>query len=239
MIKIYIRAGSLASHTANEFVSVAPPVTRIPLLKVYHHTLVDHNHISLRSPAAAMEVPPRRSDRRAVRGEAAEYLAALIHETPVLDCPLPRRRHPDPHVRLFDLPSGAEHAARATGPRPRRDIDDAELAVRDGSGGRTRIAARRPLLCAAADRVPDGPILGRVAVSLSPMSSTKTDGASPTGIKSRQSEAGCGKPRWSIYLRARPNTQLPEQAVRCPFDIALTSTTFSGLTQWTLGSVPA
>ena len=40
-------------------------------------------------------------------------------------------------------------AARALGPR--RDIDDALFAIRERGGGRTRIAAERSLLCAAAD----------------------------------------------------------------------------------------
>src|ERR1700737_723282 len=30
-----------------------------------------------------------------------------------MDRPLPRRRHPDPHVLLFDLSSGSEYAAAA------------------------------------------------------------------------------------------------------------------------------
>src|SRR5215831_18364175 len=46
-------------------------------------------------------------------------------------------------------------AARA---QPRSDIDDASLAVREGGRGRVGFAAERPLLCLAADRLPDGPV---------------------------------------------------------------------------------
>jgi hypothetical protein len=63
-----------------------------------------------------------------------------------VDRPLPRRRHSYPHVGLIDLPSGSEHAPRSTSARPRRDSDDAVFAVREGSGGRARIAERN--LCA-------------------------------------------------------------------------------------------
>jgi len=64
--------------------------------------------------------------------DAAEYLAAHIHEAPVWIVPLPRRRHPDPHVRFVHLPSGAEHAARSASPRPWRDSDDAVPEFREG-----------------------------------------------------------------------------------------------------------
>ena len=90
--------------------------------------------------------------------DAAEYLAAHIHEGPGLDRPLPRRRHADPHIRLVNLSCGAEHAACSASARPWRDVDDAVLAIREGSGGRSRPAARRPRLCPAADRLSDGPV---------------------------------------------------------------------------------
>jgi len=38
---------------------------------------------------------------------------------------LPRRRHPDPHIRVVDLPNGSKYAARGASARPGRDIDDA------------------------------------------------------------------------------------------------------------------
>ena len=40
-------------------------------------------------------------------------------------------------------------------PWPRRDFDDAVLAIREGSGGRDGFAAELPLLCLAADRLPN------------------------------------------------------------------------------------
>ena len=64
----------------------------------------------------------------------------------------------DPHVGVVNLSCGAEHAARSASARPRRDIDDAVFAVCEGSGGRFQVAARRPLLCLTADRVPDGAV---------------------------------------------------------------------------------
>jgi nitroreductase len=90
--------------------------------------------------------------------DVAEYLAAHIHEAPGLDCSLPRRRHSDPHIRFIHLSRGAEHAARGKSARPRRDIDDAVFAVREGSGSGSGLAARRPFLCPAAYRLPDGPV---------------------------------------------------------------------------------
>ena len=90
--------------------------------------------------------------------DAAEYLAAHIHEAPVWIVPCPRRRHSDPHVRFVHLSCGSEYAPRSTSARPRRDSDDVVFAVREGSGGRSWIAARCPLLCLAADRLPDGAV---------------------------------------------------------------------------------
>jgi hypothetical protein len=58
--------------------------------------------------------------------EAAEYLAAHSRGSRP-DRPVPRRRHPDPHVRLFHLSCGAEHAAGGESARPRRDIEHAYL----------------------------------------------------------------------------------------------------------------
>jgi nitroreductase len=90
--------------------------------------------------------------------DAAEYLAAHIHEAPVWIVPCLEGGTPNPHLRFFDLPSGAEHAAGCTSARPRRDIDDAVFAVREGSGSGSGPAARFPLLCLAAYRLPDGPV---------------------------------------------------------------------------------
>jgi predicted transcriptional regulator len=40
-----------------------------------------------------------------------------------LDRPLPRRWHPDPHIGVFDLSCGSEHAAGGASARARRDIE--------------------------------------------------------------------------------------------------------------------
>ena len=65
--------------------------------------------------------------------DAAEYLAAHIHEAPVWIVPLPRRRHPDPHVRLVDLSRGSEHAVGGASARTRCNVDDAVPDLREGS----------------------------------------------------------------------------------------------------------
>ena len=47
---------------------------------------------------------------------------------------------------------------QSLGARPRCDSNDAVFAVRERGGGRTRLAVRCPLLCPAADRLPDGSV---------------------------------------------------------------------------------
>src|SRR5262249_61762506 len=74
---------------------------------------------------------------------------------------MPGRRDSDAHLGLVHLSSGSEHAARGARARPRSDIDDASLAVREGGPGRVGFAAERPLLCLVADRLPDGPVWTR------------------------------------------------------------------------------
>ena len=59
-----------------------------------------------------------------------------------------------------ERPRPARLAGRESA-RPGCDSHDAVLEVREGSGGRTRIAAERPLLRPAADRLPDGPVRSR------------------------------------------------------------------------------
>src|SRR6267378_8335341 len=82
----------------------------------------------------AGEPAPGMSRQRFLRLlDAAEYLAAHIHGVSRMDCPLPRRSHPDPHVRLVDPPSGSEYAAGGACARVRCDSDDAVLAAREGS----------------------------------------------------------------------------------------------------------
>src|SRR5215472_14624428 len=57
--------------------------------------------------------------------------------SPGVDRPLPRRRRPDTLVRVFDLPSGTEHAPGGASARARRDAYDAPFSIREGSGGCT------------------------------------------------------------------------------------------------------
>jgi hypothetical protein len=78
-----------------------------------------------------------------------------------LDRPVLGRRDTDPHVRLVHLPRSSEHAAGGTSARPRRDSDDASFAVREGSRGRSGLAAERPFVCLAANRLSDGPLWTR------------------------------------------------------------------------------
>jgi hypothetical protein len=78
--------------------------------------------------------------------------------SPGVDRSLPRRRYIDPNLRVVDLPSRSEHATASTSTRPRRDIDDVVLAVREGSGGRTRPATRHAFLCPDSDRLPYGTV---------------------------------------------------------------------------------
>src|SRR5438105_12185443 len=80
------------------------------------------------------EPAPGMSQERFVRLlDAAEYLAAHIHEAPVWIVPCLRRRHADPHVRFVDLSCGSKYAAGGESARSRRDIDDALFGVREGS----------------------------------------------------------------------------------------------------------
>jgi hypothetical protein len=54
--------------------------------------------------------------------------------------------------------SSRTSAPGATDPRPRRDADDVILAVREGSGGRSRLTAQRTFLRTAAGRLPHGTV---------------------------------------------------------------------------------
>jgi nitroreductase len=108
----------------------------------------------------AAEPAPGMSRERFLRLVDAAELAAHIHEAPVWIV-LFRRRRSDSHVGLVNLPSGSEYAAGGTSARPRRDIDDALLAIREGGGGRAWFTALRPLICPATDRLSDGPVRTR------------------------------------------------------------------------------
>src|SRR5712672_3555608 len=61
--------------------------------------------------------------------DAAEYLAAHIHEAPVWIVPCLEGATPDPHIRLVHLPSGSEHVAGGASARLGYDPDDAVFAV--------------------------------------------------------------------------------------------------------------
>jgi hypothetical protein len=86
--------------------------------------------------------------------DAAEYLANHTHEAPVWIVPCLEGGTSDPHVGVVHLSSGAEYAVGSTSARSGRDIDDAVLAVREGSGGRSRLAARRPFIRLLPDWLP-------------------------------------------------------------------------------------
>ena len=89
---------------------------------------------------------------------AAEYLANHIHEAPVWIVPCLEGGTPTRTSGSSIYPAVQNMLLAATSARPRRDSDDAVSAVREGSGGRSRIAARRPLVCLAADRLPHGTV---------------------------------------------------------------------------------
>jgi nitroreductase len=90
--------------------------------------------------------------------DAAEYLAAHIHEAPVWIVPCLEGGSPTRTSGLVHLSCGAEHAACSASARPRRDSDNALFAIRERSGGRTRFAARFPLVRPAPDRLPHGAV---------------------------------------------------------------------------------
>ena len=107
---------------------------------------------------AGEPAPGTSRERFARMLDAAQYLADHIHESPGVDCPVPRRGEPDPHLGLIDLSSDPEHAAGGASPRSRCDVDNALLELRERGRGRFRLAARRALLCAPANRLSNGPI---------------------------------------------------------------------------------
>jgi hypothetical protein len=85
--------------------------------------------------------------------DAAEYLAAHIHEAPVWIVPCLEGGTPTRTSGSSIYPAVQNMLLAA-----RCDSDDAVLAVRKGSRGRTRLAARCPLLCLTADRLPHGTV---------------------------------------------------------------------------------
>src|SRR5690348_8533638 len=71
---------------------------------------------------------------------------------------MPGGSKPVSHGRLLDLPRRAEHAAGGASPRVGCYIDNAVPDLREGGGGRSRLASRRAFIRAAADRLSDGPL---------------------------------------------------------------------------------
>jgi len=65
--------------------------------------------------------------------DAAEHLAAHIHEAPVWIVPCLQGGNPDPHRRFVDLSSCAEHVARCPRSRARRHSHGAVSEFRKGS----------------------------------------------------------------------------------------------------------
>jgi nitroreductase len=90
--------------------------------------------------------------------DAAEYLAAHIHEAPVwivpcLECATPTRTSGS---SIYPAVQNMLLAARALGLGA--TLTTLYLQFEKESGGRSRLAARCPLLCSAADRLPDGQV---------------------------------------------------------------------------------
>jgi hypothetical protein len=100
---------------------------------------------------------------------------------------------------------GTEYAAGGESARPRRDFDDTICSTRRKP--RPHLACRpactRMPCCRSATPWAG---LGQFAVFRWPMSSTRIDGAGLTGIKSRQSEPGCGEPpKYATCLSRQSN----------------------------------
>jgi hypothetical protein len=90
--------------------------------------------------------------------DAAESLAAHIHEAPVWIVPCLEGGTPTrtSGSSIYPAVQNMLLAARALGLGG--DTDNTVLTVREGGGGRARVAARRPLVCLAADRLSHGPV---------------------------------------------------------------------------------
>jgi hypothetical protein len=91
---------------------------------------------------------------------AAENLANHIHEAPVWIVPCLEGATPTrtSGSSIYPAVQNMLLAARALGLGATLTTLHALPEFREGSGGRTRIAARRPLVCLTADRLPDGPV---------------------------------------------------------------------------------
>jgi hypothetical protein len=134
--------------------------------------------------------------------DAAEYLAAHIHEAPVWIVPCLEGGTPTrtSGSSIYPAVQNMLLAARALGPGATLTTlylqfeKEAEAALGLPPGVHSMPCCQSATRWAVSDQS---------VVFRWPMSFTKIDGASLTGIKSRR-EVGCGAPRWPTYLRARP-----------------------------------
>jgi hypothetical protein len=110
--------------------------------------------------------------------DAAEYLAAHIHEAPLWIIPCLEGATPTRTSGSSHLPSRSEHPIGGESPRSRRDIDEASLAVREEGRGRIWLAAQCAFLCS----VPIGYLMGRFTVFRSPMSFSRIGGLALPGL---------------------------------------------------------
>src|SRR6516162_965718 len=133
---------------------------------------------------------------------------------------MPGRRDSDAHLRLVHLSSGSEHAARGARARPRSDIDDASLAVREGGRGRVGFAAERPLLCLAADRLPHGPVWTRPPCPSRRCRLRRSVGPILFRLSLADVWLAAVHLCCQLILPLAQVDDMPEQTVRRPFDIA-------------------
>jgi hypothetical protein len=89
---------------------------------------------------------------------AAEHLANHIHVAPVWIVPCLESAAPTRTSGSSIYPAVQNMLLAARARRPGCDSHDAVLAVREGSGGRTRLATRSAFVRATADRLPYGPV---------------------------------------------------------------------------------
>src|SRR6266478_5562730 len=87
--------------------------------------------------------------------DAAEYLAAHIHEAPVWIVPcVEAARRPARPVRRSS--GGPGYTARGAGARPGRDVDDAVPEFREAGRGGARSPGGLAFICLDTDRLSDG-----------------------------------------------------------------------------------
>jgi len=95
--------------------------------------------------------------------DAAQYLSEPSSRSSGMDHRLPHNRgqrlgEQPVLVGIVNLSRSAEHAAGGARPRPGRDVDHVDFALRGRSQKHARPAARCAALCAAAYRLADGPL---------------------------------------------------------------------------------